>query len=346
MPRTLKPALVEQIRPLVEQGLNGSQIAKAVAISDREARLYAQQIRAERTSANGSGPDPTPPGATIDEVPLAQIHVAGETQARERLDRQVIAEYAEAMMEGAIFPSVVLFFDGDEGFYIGDGFHRIQAAQEVGFTTIRAEVRRGGARAAQLYAASANQTHGLRRTNADKRRAVLILLQDDEWHQWSDREIARHCGVSPTFIGSLRSSLSTVDSEAGQRTYTTKHGTMTTMDTTRIGAREATPTPANGTPADDRETDPTPVPAPETDDDEDWDAEEDAYTIYLNAWERLSRAHTFWVRHVDGQLVDEVVTRAGAEVSSHIKELHAMADSLQFYAAGLQRACGHREPAA
>jgi hypothetical protein len=62
-------------------------------------------------------------------VPLAHIHIVGETQARERLDRQVVADYAEAMTEGATFPPVVLFFDGDEGFYIGDGFHRIHAAQ-------------------------------------------------------------------------------------------------------------------------------------------------------------------------------------------------------------------------
>jgi hypothetical protein len=37
---------------------------------------------------------------------------------------------------------------------------------------------------------SANAPHGLRRTNADKRRAVVRLLEDTEWSQWADREIA------------------------------------------------------------------------------------------------------------------------------------------------------------
>ena len=35
-------------------------------------------------------------------------------------------------------------------------------------------------------------------TNADKRRAVETLLNDAEWATWSDREIARQCGVHHT----------------------------------------------------------------------------------------------------------------------------------------------------
>jgi hypothetical protein len=53
----------------------------------------------------------------------------------------------------------------------------------------------------------ANATHGLRRTNADKRRAALTLLQDEEWQRWSNREIARQCGVTHTFVAKLRREL-------------------------------------------------------------------------------------------------------------------------------------------
>lgn len=45
---------------------------------------------------------------------------------------------------------------------------------------------------------------GLKRTNEDKRRAVLILLKDPEWQMWSDRRIACHAGVSNTFVAKLR----------------------------------------------------------------------------------------------------------------------------------------------
>jgi hypothetical protein len=68
----------------------------------------------------------------------------------------------------------------------------------------------------------------------DKRRAVLTLLNDEEWGGWSNREIARKCGVSDPFVLQLRSLL-TVSSDDDSRTYTTKHGTVATMNTTNIG---------------------------------------------------------------------------------------------------------------
>jgi hypothetical protein len=57
----------------------------------------------------------------------------------------------------------------------------------------------------------------------------MRLLGDFEWTKWSDREVAGRCGVSNTFVGGLRSSLSTVDSEAMPRTFTNKHGTISEM---------------------------------------------------------------------------------------------------------------------
>lgn len=79
----------------------------------------------------------------------------------------------------------------------------------------------------------ANEEHGLRRTNEDKRRAVLTLLGDAEWSSWSDREIARQCAVGYTLVAKLRPD---VTARAGSgRTFTTKHGTTAVMDTTAIG---------------------------------------------------------------------------------------------------------------
>jgi hypothetical protein len=58
-----------------------------------------------------------------------------------------------------------------------------------------------------LYAVGANASHGLKRTNRDKRNAVLVLLKDPEWQGWSDREIARRCVVSPHTVAAERSCL-------------------------------------------------------------------------------------------------------------------------------------------
>jgi hypothetical protein len=83
---------------------------------------------------------------------------------------------------------------------------------------------------------------------ADKRKAVMTLLQDEEWGKWSNREIARHCAVSHRMVNDLRSSLEQCSSEPPPpRTYTTKHGTTATMNTSNIGKRAGSFADARGT---------------------------------------------------------------------------------------------------
>src|SRR5207244_1874771 len=85
-----------------------------------------------------------------------------------------------------------------------DGFHRLEAARLVGCTELGADVRQGTQRDAVLYSVGANAQHGLRRTNADKRRAVETLLRDEEWRRWSDSEIARRCSVNHHLVAEMR----------------------------------------------------------------------------------------------------------------------------------------------
>lgn len=152
-------------------------------------------------------------------------------QPREEIDEATVEAYAQDMQGGAVFPPVVIFHDG-ERYYLADGWHRVLAARAVHAPGIQAEVHNGTLRDAILYSAGVNKQHGLRRTNADKRRAALVLLRDGEWAKWSDRQIARHVGVSPDTVGRLRGSLSESVSE---RTYVDKHGNVSTMDTSNIG---------------------------------------------------------------------------------------------------------------
>ena len=69
----------------------------------------------------------------------------------------------------------------------------------------------------------------------------MALLNDDEWSQWSDREIARRCAVHHNTVEKLRRELTgDLSSEKPtDRTYTTKHGTTATMNTTNIGKKSA-----------------------------------------------------------------------------------------------------------
>src|SRR5713226_8682144 len=73
-----------------------------------------------------------------------------------------------------------------------------------------ADVRPGTERDALLFSISCNGAHGLPRTNADKRKAVTLLLADAQWSQWSDREIARRCQVSNDFVSKFRRSASVI----------------------------------------------------------------------------------------------------------------------------------------
>ena len=123
------------------------------------------------------------------DIPLSCIKDGG-AQMRVEMNPDIINEYAEAMLNGAVFPPIIIYFDGTD-YWPGDGYHRIEAARKIERYNISAEVREGSARDAILCGIGSNATHGLRRTQADKRRAVENLLTDPEWARWSDRKIAR-----------------------------------------------------------------------------------------------------------------------------------------------------------
>jgi len=137
------------------------------------------------------------------EVRIDSLRLDGGTQPREQLDEQTVEKYSIAMEDAAEFPPIVVYYDGTDN-WLADGFHRARAAEEVGWRTISADVRQGTQRDAILHSVGANSRHGLPRSNEDKRRAVMRLLDDREWRELSDRRIAEICDVSHTFVAKLR----------------------------------------------------------------------------------------------------------------------------------------------
>jgi hypothetical protein len=175
----------------------------------------------------------------VKELSLSRIIAQQEVQARVAMNDETIEEYAEAMRNGDKFPPVVVFTDDGAFYWLADGFHRYHATKQIANKwSLQAEIRSGGKREAILYAVGANASHGLRRSREDKRNSVLKLLNDKEWSQWSDREIARQCTVSQPFVSKLRAELTdNVISENQVRTYRTKHGNLSAMNTRKIGRR-------------------------------------------------------------------------------------------------------------
>ena len=177
----------------------------------------------------------------IETLEIASIRRDGGTQMRDQSRcESTVAEYQAAMEDGANFPPIVVFFDGAHH-WLADGFHRCFAADEAGLIDIEADVKQGTKRDAILYAVGANANHGLRRTNADKRRAVMTLLNDEEWAQWSDSEIARRSGVHQTTVGRIRADASPMQSIGMNLTDRTfvhpKTGKPTTMQTAGMGKK-------------------------------------------------------------------------------------------------------------
>lgn len=175
---------------------------------------------------------------TTQELHIADMRTDGGTQPRAQLDMVTLIEYTEAMQNGATFPPVTVYYDG-AAYWLADGFHRLHAAQEAGRDTLAADVKQGTRRDAVLYSVGANAAHGLRRTNADKRRAVETLLSDVEWQQWSNQEIARRCAVSPSTVAAVRTDLTLQVGESPIR----KGADGRTINTANIGAKPSIPQP-------------------------------------------------------------------------------------------------------
>ena len=141
------------------------------------------------------------------EIQLAEIVASADTQMRVvGIDPDTVASYAEDLKAGATFPPIRVYHDGAE-YHLADGFHRVEAARQIGLDAILAEVVQGTSRDATLAACAANATHGLRRTNEDKRRAISAMLTDPEWAVWSDRAIAKACAVDHKSVARVRREL-------------------------------------------------------------------------------------------------------------------------------------------
>jgi hypothetical protein len=167
---------------------------------------------------------------------MAELRLDPDAQPRTAIDSATVAEYRDALAAGAIFDNIAAFFDGSV-YWLADGFHRAMAYKSAGRSHIPGNVYKGGKREAILFAAGANATHGLKRTNADKRRAVTILLGDAEWATWSDHEIARRCGVTHQFVGTVRRELSPPPTSNIASAPARKAADGRTMNTANIGRK-------------------------------------------------------------------------------------------------------------
>ncbi len=141
-------------------------------------------------------------------VPLVDLCRDGGTQVRESMNATTVQNYVDALEEGAEFPPVVAFYDG-EVCWLADGFHRVIAHEKAGLVDVLAEVRDGTREDAVIFAAGANRKHGLPMSAGDRRQAVMAILKTKSGAGMSARDIADRVGVSHNTVIKIRESMST-----------------------------------------------------------------------------------------------------------------------------------------
>ncbi|MDF5722998.1 MAG: ParB N-terminal domain-containing protein [Rhizonema sp. PD37] len=180
-----------------------------------------------------------------DHLALDEIRRDGGTQPRAAINLQHVKLLEEQMEDGQQLEPVIVFYDG-ESYWLADGFHRWHAHRNREEEVITCVIHTGSRRDAVLYSVGANADHkpALPRSRDDKRRAVMTLLNDPEWHKWSDREIARRCCVSHDFVNRTRKSICHLmtDTKFNKERKAQRGGKTYTLDTTNIGR---TPPDAN-----------------------------------------------------------------------------------------------------
>jgi transposase-like protein len=162
-------------------------------------------------------------------------------QSRAEINLAVVEEYAEMMAEGIVFDPVEGVKDENGLIYVYDGYHRGEAAKQVGLPVL-VNLQAGSRTEAEWLALTANQKHGLRRTNADKQRVVRQALLHPYGATLSNSELARHCGVNDKTVAKIRREMET-SSEIPKidKRMVRRNGVTYEQDTRNIGNSQGEP---------------------------------------------------------------------------------------------------------
>lgn len=173
-------------------------------------------------------------------INIKAIQTDGGTQSRTAINESVVADYCDALVSGAEFPPVCVFFDGAE-YWLADGFHRFHAHNKAGRASIVADVRDGTKRDAVLFSLGANHAHGLRRSSEDKRKAVETMLADDEWATWPHSRIAANCAVTREYVSRVASKMGGLSCDRSQDSVRVveRNGATFEQQTANIGKSRA-----------------------------------------------------------------------------------------------------------
>lgn len=180
-------------------------------------------------------------------IPIKEIITLPEMQSRVKMDEGVVEEYRAAMAAQTTFPciDVVKLTDSEHAgkYVVTDGNHRLAALRSFGkkVKQVPVDCYEGTLADAIDLATAANKSHGLRRTNADKRRAIKMALELDAkiGRKRSDREIAEHLMVHHSSVSDFRAEMNGKPRRKKEASESASDGTGST--TADKSAQDASP---------------------------------------------------------------------------------------------------------
>jgi hypothetical protein len=185
-------------------------VAFASELCKAETRHYPSSPASLRKSTPGSGSkasDKPRIAMPSKSYPIEDIIRIPELQSRVQGDRDTTDDYVAFLRSGGTLPDVEVFVITGVP-HLVDGFHRVDAILASGETFVRAEiVGTGTIDEAIWYSTSVNQRNGLRRSNADKRKAVYNAVTSKIGSEQSSRTIAEHVGVDHKMVDRIRNEI-------------------------------------------------------------------------------------------------------------------------------------------
>lgn len=117
---------------------------------------------------------------TVRELAIADIALDVKLQPRDQIDDELVAEYAEAIASGAVFPPVTVFaVKADGRNLLADGWHRLYAHRKAGRDTIAVEITPTETfKDALRFSLRANARHGKRRDGGTLARAYRLACEE------------------------------------------------------------------------------------------------------------------------------------------------------------------------
>jgi len=119
-----------------------------------------------------------------------------------------IDDLVQAYKDKEAIPPIDVVRTEEDEYIIVDGHHRHAAAQKAGMERMECRITEGSEHDAFVLSLGANANNkALKRTNADKNKAVTTALTCGDFNRYSNREIAKLCKVSSTFVDKVSKQL-------------------------------------------------------------------------------------------------------------------------------------------